>query len=427
MVFRPLPRLNSICCGILLALALFTGVACVTVDEGAALATLGRSPSQQIQLPDAEHMIDDLDRVMTAYGTISIKTPDVWGQDRLAKFRSEYEAQMAGWLKVGFKGDINASLRHSEFEATQVQVGANVVEPLPKGSTASTPVGAIDLGAMSRSSAALNTTTPAATGLPEKNPVALEPTVVLDEHSNYLNHLNQLRRINAGDDLTDRPGYGLYLVRIPVTLSPGPRSRRGKGAIITVSAKSVMSKQTLRAALRNAVINETVADLRQAIGSRSTHNPDQNPGRGIGSFSLLSFADTELFHGAQNIALLKNEAERQLASELGDEPQHRSANRGMAQRRAGVVLSSARTSGDAPEHGRVRRELDPLEDLGDSILKRDFPRIAQVRHTSHPTRSSCKPRARRARRGRARSNSDARSSLSCLLPCASRPPASIAG
>ena len=110
---------------------------------------------------------------------------------------------------------------------------------------------------------------------------------MLDEHSNYLNHLNQLRRINAGDDLTDRPGYGLYLVRIPVTLSPGPRSRRGKGAIITVSAKSVMTKHTLRSALRNAVINETVANLTQAIVNRSTKGGDQNPGRGAGSFSLM--------------------------------------------------------------------------------------------------------------------------------------------
>ena len=91
-------------------------------------------------------MIDDLDRIMTDHGTISIKTPDVWGQDRLAKFRSEYEAQMAGWLKQGFKGDINASVRHTEVEATQVQVGANIVEPLPKGATAAPTTGAVDLG-----------------------------------------------------------------------------------------------------------------------------------------------------------------------------------------------------------------------------------------------------------------------------------------
>ena len=81
---------------------------------------------QPIPLPGAEQMIDDLDRIMTTYGTISVKTPDVWGQDRLAKFRSEYEAEMAEWLKHGFKGDINASVRRSEIEATQVQVGTDL-------------------------------------------------------------------------------------------------------------------------------------------------------------------------------------------------------------------------------------------------------------------------------------------------------------
>ena len=110
------------------------------VDEGTSLANLGRSSTEPLRLPEAEHMIDELDRIMTANGTISIKTPDVWGQDRLAKFRSEYESQMAGWLKVPFKGDINAALRHHEVEATQVQVGANVIQPLPKGSTSTTTV-----------------------------------------------------------------------------------------------------------------------------------------------------------------------------------------------------------------------------------------------------------------------------------------------
>ena len=143
---------------------------------------------------------------------------------------------------------------------------------MPKGATAAPTNGAVDLGRDVQGGRALDGERPVIAVSPEKSQVALEPTVVLDEHSSYLNHLNQLRRINAGDDLTDRPGYGLYLVRIPVTLSPGPRSRRGKGAIITVSAKSVMTKHTLRSSLRNAVINETVADLTQAIVSRSTQD-----------------------------------------------------------------------------------------------------------------------------------------------------------
>ena len=102
---------------------------CVGVDEASRDAKLGSKADEPIKLTDAEQMIDDLDRIMTAYGTISVKTPDVWGQDRLAKFRSEYELQMAEWLKHGFKTDINAAVRRSEIESTQVQVGTTVSVP----------------------------------------------------------------------------------------------------------------------------------------------------------------------------------------------------------------------------------------------------------------------------------------------------------
>ena len=134
-----------------------------------------------------------------------------------------------------------------------------------------------------------------------------------------------------------------------------------------------MTKHTLRNALRNAVINETVTDLTQAICSRSTAEGDQNPGPGTGSFSLLAYADTELFHGRQNIALLKSEAERQLASELGDEPHHRIA-RIAEWLRAELessyhLLEQAATPARTPD---LAARTDPLEELGDSILKRDF-------------------------------------------------------
>ena len=102
-----------------------------------AWSTWKRPSDEPIKLPDAEQMIDELDRIMTAYGTISVKTPDVWGQDRLAKFRSEYESQMAAWLKVGFKTDINASVRRSESEATRVQVGDRDRRAAAKGRHAS--------------------------------------------------------------------------------------------------------------------------------------------------------------------------------------------------------------------------------------------------------------------------------------------------
>src|SRR5208283_4166858 len=310
---------------LLLAALMPSGLACVGLgkSDGSIRGGEGRMVEEQIRLPDAEQMIDDLDRMLTANGTIGVKSPDVWGQDRLAKFRSEYETQLSEWLKTGFKGDINASSRRSETEAHGLYVGTTPNNSSAHETTVSNQTSAAS--SSSKSTASPSASTPAPNSSPDRTTVALEPTVVLDEHSNYLNHLNQLRRINAGDDLTDRPGYGLYLVRIPVTLSPGPRSRRGKGAIITVSAKSLMTRDTLRNMLRNTVINETVNNLTQAVGNPPTKDGEPTSGPGAGSFSLVSYADTEVFYGPQSIALLKNEAERLLARDLADEPHHRSA------------------------------------------------------------------------------------------------------
>jgi hypothetical protein len=364
----------------LLAALLPSGLACVSPGDGSIHWPGSRSVEDQVRLPDAEQMIDELDRMMTANGTIGVKSPDVWGQDRLAKFRSEYETQMSEWLKSSFKGDVNASLRRGETEARRLHVGSTLAESGAKATGKSDP-GSAD--SLARSLASADASSLALPATADKTAVVLEPTVVLDEHSNYLNHLNQLRRINAGDDLTDRPGYGLYLVRIPVTLSPGPRSRRGKGAIITVSARSLMTRDTMRNTLRNAVINETVNNLTQAIGSASASSGERAPGPGAGSFSLVAFADTEVIYGTRNIDMLRGEAERQLAGDLADEPHHRSARIGEWLR--GELEASYHLLEEAASPARSGQRLaavDPLEEVGDLVVRRDYVRLAALQTSS---------------------------------------------
>jgi hypothetical protein len=377
MVARRMARLTLLARGMLLVALISPGVGCVGVDDTSRVLSWNEKPDEQIKLTDAELMIDDLDRDMTAYGTISVKTPDVWGQDRLAKFRSEYELQMAEWLKHGFKTDINAAVRRTEIEATQVQVGASVSPSASKN--AAVQDDNASLTAMSKSLANMSSAVPATNVPAERVPLALEPTVVLDEHSNYLNHLNQLRRINAGDELADRPGYGLYLIRIPVTLSPGPRSRRGKGAIITVSAKPVMTKRTLSNALRNTVINETVDNLAQAIRRHSTTDGDRSSGSAHGTFSLVSYADAELFYGRSNIDVLKEEIELELARELENEPHHRSARiEGWLREELESFYHVLEKAATPDRSVGAISSADPLEELGDQVARREFSRIAQI-------------------------------------------------
>lgn len=351
---------------------------CGSVNEGG-LRLWDLPVQERGTLARTEQMIDDLDRTMTANGTIGVKSPDVWGQDRLAKFRSEYETQMSDWLKTSFKGEVNAAVRRTEADSRRLHLGTSITEisakaEPPKVDPNSASALARSLGASE--TAALNSAPPA-----DKTPVVLEPTVVLDEHSNYLNHLNQLRRINAGDDLTDRPGYSLYLVRIPVTLSPGPKSRYGKGAIITVSAKSLMTRDTLRNVLRNAVINETVNNLTQVLSNQPCEGGE--PVSGAGSFSLVSVADTEVFYGARNIAWLREEAECQLARDLAAEPHHRAARISEWLREELEASYHLLEEAAAPKRsGQKLAAVDPLEAIGGMVVRRDYEQLASLQSQS---------------------------------------------
>src|SRR5262249_15833021 len=82
-------------------------------------------------------------------------------------------------------------------------------------------------GAFSTPSNTVIQSTPLRQGLPgfSQTQIKLEPTLHLDQMARYLNHLHELRRINEGDDTADSPGYSLNLMRIPVSVLPGNKTR----------------------------------------------------------------------------------------------------------------------------------------------------------------------------------------------------------
>src|SRR5262249_43508179 len=68
-------------------------------------------------------------------------------------------------------------------------------------------------------------------------PFGLEPNITLDERADYISHLHRLRRINLGDDNADSAGYSLYLMRVPISIQPGDKTRQGFGAIANMTVR----------------------------------------------------------------------------------------------------------------------------------------------------------------------------------------------
>ena len=101
--------------------------------------------------------------------------------------------------------------------------------------------------------------------------ISLEPTIYLDQMKRYLDHLNELRRINNGDDTADSPGYALHMVRIPVSLLPGQRTSKGYGAEISVTIKPVLGEELLPTTFRDLVANDIEDRLALPLANAFNH------------------------------------------------------------------------------------------------------------------------------------------------------------
>lgn len=225
--------------------------------------------------------LDHLERELQYSGRITAKAPDVWGQARLTQHRQEFEKQFVAQLDA-FKPTLNANIAVADqaflLEALTLSAASNSSGQEPaeiNKDTFNAVIGITSAGANPEESGApskgfvfsspsdgfLKPANPASYSSTNLTEFGLEPEILLDQRKRFLNHLHEIRRINEGDDTTDAPGYSLNLVRIPVSLIPGDRTRVGYGAEITVTAEPHVTPELLPQVYRQLVINDLVDQL----------------------------------------------------------------------------------------------------------------------------------------------------------------------
>ncbi|TWU05907.1 hypothetical protein [Stieleria varia] len=249
----------------------FVAVFCFSIIFLQPLQMYAGGPLTWFNQSDVEKLagqIDCLEKHIEKYGSVVAKKPDVWGEARLTRHRSEFEQVMSEELN-GFKETINATLTRADsaYLANAFALSAALQEGVSLPSAKESDAVAIitDDGITKRAEAAIARSNPRANATlgfkASEGGIALEPVIKLDQMKRYLDHLNEIRRTNEGDDVGDSPGYAINLVRIPVSVLPGNRTQEGYGAEISVTATPHLSEETLPQVFQSWVINDLVDEL----------------------------------------------------------------------------------------------------------------------------------------------------------------------
>ena len=145
--------------------------------------------------------------------------------------------------------------------------------------------------------------------------LSLEPTLYNDQLSRYLMHLNELRRINEGDDTSDSPGYSLNLVRVPVSVLPGKHTMTGYGAEVTISADLRLTDDLLPNTFRDLLINDVIDQL--ALPITKLVNDEKNLaklGEFIHDYDLVRRGREQLERYVYELDILVSEQESGLST-----------------------------------------------------------------------------------------------------------------
>jgi hypothetical protein len=379
---------------------------------------------------DLAQLIDRLDQELFHHGQIAVKSPNVWGQNRMTQYRAEFEDQLKP-EKDNFQLILSAYQRRSDVAAltssttiaaaiqprprrgpeNQTVTSTTVAMPTPTGATVD-PAGNL-IGEPSplldASSLATLAGLQLANSTTDGKGIGIEPTIYLDQKARYLNHLHQLRRANAGDDATDMPGYGLYLMSMPISLLPSAQSQKGKGANVTLEAKLEPTPDLLPVTFRNVVILDAAYQLQEILTRAALHQtvdlskavtrvgtvapsrslsqvqitpPTQPMARsfsgppqiGVGP-SQTVISSTELFDvfGANNLQKLVEEIERDQADWFPHDPSVLT-----------WLFTQLTTAHDFITHearrGVVEFQPDQIQRLGEFVLQRQHAEVAKERN-----------------------------------------------
>lgn len=229
----------------------------------------------------AEELRDD--------GLVLLKQPDVFSQARMTRFRTDVDNQMSSDLS-NFHLVLAARINRldSATMTSATALGAALAAP------GTTNVQAPAAGSTSAAASLLNPSSgifpsytqpnlfgssppglfnslaagPNTLNLPQPSAataaalsLGVDPTVYLEEKKRFLDYLNHLRRLNLGPDQNDSSGYGLYLVRMPVAITPGECTLMGHGADMSVQVEHEFTPDFLPSTFRRLVINDIVDHL----------------------------------------------------------------------------------------------------------------------------------------------------------------------
>jgi hypothetical protein len=252
------------------------GVSRVPGPVGPAAGAASAEPP--IDMQELASQVTSLEDQIHLYGSVTVKQPDVWGDADLMGYIQEYEQVMINRLG-DFKDTIQGYIARSDQADLQSMTSLGLTMA-PSTGAAPTPFSTYAASGAANGAAtpvAISTTSAAAApqgqvfdvlnqalSNPNATPSAkfsLEPTESLRQNSTYLKVNQGLRRINSGADTAQAAGYGLYLLRVPVSILPGRKTREGYSAVVTMRAQMVIDHDHLRVTFPKLVFGDLADQL----------------------------------------------------------------------------------------------------------------------------------------------------------------------